>query len=398
MKFRGRLTFGDFKRYFHNNMRSKDKHDFEKRMMQDAFEEEAYDGLSRLSEKELEEDVEELKGSITRRTRRSGLVPHWFRYAASVIVLVGIGISVYLLNDRPDIISEQPEEIVSNKQNVVPEEDEQEHSEANSDKGASQKAGMADAAESRDQSVSREETDQSESKVAKKETSGGSSASETTEKAKTSASDRQRAKQPVVAEAPADQDLQAAKTMKEETEEGLQQGTTDVEVKDTRETARFYHQVTGVDKEQVNVAIRDAQGDPRKITRQSLSAEDSLNTSGIYGSDSLKAMLKDAAKRDRSSAQPPREMNLDTFKKKVLERINISNLSRFPGEHTIQFEFTVDEKGTLSGFEFESYPHAVFIWEIQNAVKSLGHWMPAIKEGKSIPSTIKMKLTLEVKE
>jgi hypothetical protein len=45
-----------------------------------------------------------------------------------------------------------------------------------------------------------------------------------------------------------------------------------------------------------------------------------------------------------------------------------------------------------------SYPHAVFVWEIQNAVKSLGHWMPAIKEGKSIPSTVKMELTLEVKE
>ena len=398
MKFRRRLTFGDFKKYFHNNMRSKDKHDFEKRMMQDAFEEEAYDGLSRLSEKELEEDVEELKGSITRRTKRRGLVPHWFRYAASVIVLVGIGISVYLLNDRPDIISEQPEETVSNEKIVVPEEDKDEPSEAKSDEGASQQAGMADAAESRDQSVTRAENKQSESKVAKKETSAGISASEEPEKDKTSASERQRAKQPAVAEAPADQDLQAAKTLKEETEEGLQQGTTDVEVKDTRETARFYHQVKAVDKDQVDVTIRDAQGDPTNITRKALSGEDSLNTSGFYGSDSIKAMIKDAEKIERSSAQPPREMDLDTFKEKVLEQMDFSNLSSFPGKHTIQFEFTVNEKGALSGFEFDSYPHAVFVWEIQNAVKSLGHWMPAIKEGKSIPSKVKMELTIEVKD
>jgi len=68
------------------------------------------------------------------------------------------------------------------------------------------------------------------------------------------------------------------------------------------------------------------------------------------------------------------------------------------GKHTIQFEFTVDEKGALSGFEFESYPHAVFVWEIQNAVKSLGHWVHPARDGEYIPSKVKMELTIEVQE
>ena len=96
-----KLTYKDFKQYFSNSVQKKDKHAFEKQMMQDAFEEEAFDGLSKLSNNELEQDVSELKIDINRRviqTRR--IIPVWFRYAASVIILIGIGTSIYLLNNR----------------------------------------------------------------------------------------------------------------------------------------------------------------------------------------------------------------------------------------------------------------------------------------------------------
>ena len=96
-----KLTYKDFKQYFSNSVQKKDKHAFEKQMMQDAFEEEAFDGLSKLSNNELEQDISELKIDINRRviqTRR--IIPVWFRYAASVIILIGIGTSIYLLNNR----------------------------------------------------------------------------------------------------------------------------------------------------------------------------------------------------------------------------------------------------------------------------------------------------------
>lgn len=103
-----KLTYKDFKNYFSNNLQNKDKQDFEKRMMQDAFEEEAFDGLSQLTESELEKDIAELKSGIIHRTKKtylSGrqsrrLVPAWFKYAASVVILVGIGLSILLLNNR----------------------------------------------------------------------------------------------------------------------------------------------------------------------------------------------------------------------------------------------------------------------------------------------------------
>ena len=96
-----RLTYQDFKKYFSNHLQKKDKHAFEKQMMQDAFEEEAFDGLSQLSQFELGSDIAELKSNIVNRTKKTRrLIPVWFRYAASVIVLISIGFSIFFVNSR----------------------------------------------------------------------------------------------------------------------------------------------------------------------------------------------------------------------------------------------------------------------------------------------------------
>ena len=96
-----KLTYKDFIRYFSNSLQNKDKHVFEKQMMQDAFEEEAFDGLSKLSNSELEHDIAELKSGINQKSKNTRrIIPVWFRYAASIIILIGIGTSIYLLNNR----------------------------------------------------------------------------------------------------------------------------------------------------------------------------------------------------------------------------------------------------------------------------------------------------------
>jgi uncharacterized small protein (DUF1192 family) len=95
---RKKLTYKDFKAYFSNNLQSKAKHDFEKEMMRDAFDEEAFDGLSLLSNDELENDISELKSEIKIRTKKTRtLIPVWFKYAASILILIGVGLSVLLM-------------------------------------------------------------------------------------------------------------------------------------------------------------------------------------------------------------------------------------------------------------------------------------------------------------
>ena len=98
---RKKLTYKDFINYFKNSLQKKEKHDFEKDMMRDAFEEEAFDGLSKLNAAELEEDLKQLKSNVSNKTQKTRrLIPIWIRYAASVLVLVGIGFTIVFLNSR----------------------------------------------------------------------------------------------------------------------------------------------------------------------------------------------------------------------------------------------------------------------------------------------------------
>jgi len=92
-------------------MQNKEKHDFEKEMMRDTFEQEAFDGLSKLSKEDLLSDISELKSAIESRTKKSKtIVPVWFKYAAGVVILIGVGLSVLLFNNtfwQDSIIKEQ---------------------------------------------------------------------------------------------------------------------------------------------------------------------------------------------------------------------------------------------------------------------------------------------------
>ena len=96
-----KLTYKDFKEYFSNNLPNKDKHLFEKDIMQDSFEEDAFEGLSKLSNDELEQDIIDIKSRISKkRIKTHNLLPIWYKYAASVVILIGIGFSIFFLNSR----------------------------------------------------------------------------------------------------------------------------------------------------------------------------------------------------------------------------------------------------------------------------------------------------------
>jgi len=81
-------------------MQNKEKHDFEKEMMRDTFEQEAFDGLSKLSKEDLLTDISELGSDIESKTKKTRtIVPVWFKYAAGIVILIGVGLSVLLFNN-----------------------------------------------------------------------------------------------------------------------------------------------------------------------------------------------------------------------------------------------------------------------------------------------------------
>lgn len=83
---------------------NRQRHDLEKEMMQDLFDEEAFEGLSQLSGSDLETDMELLHRKLDARIipARNNRFIVFFRMAAAVILLIGAGGVLYFVLRTPN--------------------------------------------------------------------------------------------------------------------------------------------------------------------------------------------------------------------------------------------------------------------------------------------------------
>jgi len=120
MKLKKNTTYHRFLDYFGNKMPNKEAHDFEKSMMQDDFESEAYDGLSKLEEHQLEIDLQELNLGLQSRIKsKKRRIAIWLPYAASIIVLLGLSVVLLYINQNPPLDEFVSQEI-DEEENLVP--------------------------------------------------------------------------------------------------------------------------------------------------------------------------------------------------------------------------------------------------------------------------------------
>ncbi len=100
----GNSLLSDFRKYRKDEMSSKERHELEKRLQRDLFEDEASEGLSDLSEEELKDDLKSLNNRLDTRLRIRRF-PVFYRYAAAVIVLLIIS-SLLLVREihRPEYL------------------------------------------------------------------------------------------------------------------------------------------------------------------------------------------------------------------------------------------------------------------------------------------------------
>ncbi len=100
-------------KYFRNLISGKERHAFEKNMMQDKFEEEAFDGLSQLKADEFNSDIAELQKKIAERTRSKKIIAMpILRYAAAAVLVLSIGTLVILIRQSSKDISKLAEQQV----------------------------------------------------------------------------------------------------------------------------------------------------------------------------------------------------------------------------------------------------------------------------------------------
>lgn len=106
-----KLTYERIILYLKDMLSDRQRHELEKEVMRDTFEDEAFDGLSQLTADELEEDLNKLQINLGHRTRqnRKPVVFPYFRLAATILILTGIGTVLYLIlrNEERNIIPDK---------------------------------------------------------------------------------------------------------------------------------------------------------------------------------------------------------------------------------------------------------------------------------------------------
>ena len=88
-----------YQRYLEDKMTPRERHEFERHLLDHEFEEEALEGLEGLSEIELAEDMSDLRASLASRTHRSSSFVIW-RVAAAVVLLGLFSVMVYYFIDQ----------------------------------------------------------------------------------------------------------------------------------------------------------------------------------------------------------------------------------------------------------------------------------------------------------
>ena len=112
-----KLTYHKILDYLKNKISNKEKHLLEKEAMKDPFEEDALEGLSSLSAMEFEQDIKLLQEKINSKSKKKTRNVVYLRYkiAASILIIVGLGTLVYLINPEKEqrIIIDDSENVVT---------------------------------------------------------------------------------------------------------------------------------------------------------------------------------------------------------------------------------------------------------------------------------------------
>ncbi|MFP4024574.1 MAG: carboxypeptidase-like regulatory domain-containing protein [Thiohalospira sp.] len=448
-----KLTYKDFINYFSNHLQKKDKHDFEKQMMQDAFEEEAFDGLSKLSESELKDDLAELQSDIRKRTSKSRrLIPVWFRYAASVIILMGIGFGIFFLNSRywqDSLLKKQVSQEMDMGDSILPEAEKRiTGSGQDTFKESEAKDIVADnkQAKSNEKKIQQEETisleiidddviiedevvledadEEPEDVFAKveyeevDELTTDASKPESTQAIANAASSNiairgkstlTESESPLYVIDGKPFDLDNTRTIQGKvlsTEDhsalpGVTVQLKDMNVFGTVTDTNGAFSITIPDDDELKTLIASFVG--MKTVEINLKEDSSLfvymepqtmQLDEVVVSQASKK--KDISDPVKTSAHPP--ISFNKYKKEIVEKLDYSRLADFSGSYKVKVSFTVNADGSLSNFNFKNVPDPAMSNEILRVMKDLGAWTPAIEDHRGVSSKKVLTLKIEIEE
>ena len=111
----------DYQRYLAGQMSARERHDFEKQLLEDDFESEAFDGISELTPDEFSADLRHLRNVLESKSKKRNATIIW-RMAATILLLGLFSFIVYYLidsNTSQEIA--QTKEVQKEEKTAIPE-------------------------------------------------------------------------------------------------------------------------------------------------------------------------------------------------------------------------------------------------------------------------------------
>jgi hypothetical protein len=416
-------------RYLKGLLSDRQRHDFEKEMMRDAFDEEALDGFSMLPGEEFEADMKGLYTRLDEKTEKNENKNRFlfYRIAAGILLLAGVAGIFMLVLRRPaqNLITEektgtmQPFPAAAEPQ-IMP--DTVIYSESRSierSKIRSEKPAMAEKAEPSEVISVVQEMPRKDYNLQVSETVAVEAEPVLEEKKEAEVSRQLAAAAPPVAKVQTARNIATAKVIDMDgnpipgvnvIEKGSMKGTvTDVEGNfslqpfDSGAILTFNY----VGYVPVEKKISDASGNVIRMT-EDITALDEIVVVG-YGSrkksDVTGAVsvidaddITDAGKSeayDYIKPVPPHG-SVKSFKEWVMGRVDFSVFGTSKGKQKIQVNFTVHANGSLSDITIRETVPAPVAAEFKRIIAQSPRWTPAMKNNNPVEAKVSIRFIIEI--
>lgn len=373
-----KLTYEDFKRYFSNRQKPEEKHQFEKNMMQDAFDDEAFDGLSMLSEEEFMQDIDALKNRIHQRTHRHKRTIYlYLKYAAGIAIIIGLGLSTLYLFDhnvKRDIAEGTPiHKNLALTDSAPPDEEK-----------AALKIEMEETP-SEKQQVQKNESTPAKSEQPKKvidelkivgndDYDIDESISESEDEFEISAEEEKK-----------------TDAEKEEVEKETIVALDEIEVKPTAQKepetqSKSLMEVTGESERKRSLKLF-GKNNQKKAKTSAATADEATTGNAMPQNQGY------TAQEDRN-AIPPNNWVMDTLKNKLIKEIK--NRYDLTNEtYKVEMSITIDIQGQVASITHKRELPENLKSLINNTLNDMGNWQPSIENGQVTSSEITLKFKLK---
>jgi hypothetical protein len=336
-------TYNRILAYLKGKLSVRQRHDLEKEMMRDVFDEEAFEGLSQLSDRELLADMEKLENSLQNRIsqHKKRNLTIYFRIAAGILLLAGLTGIFYVIFRTPstNLISNEEVRKTAPK-SIAP-------------------------------SAPLMETESAPAEPLKKEMP---------EIQKSRKAAAKPASVPLIEEAPATFKID---TIPEKEDLLAQEEVEVVSYADKK--------MKSIEKPLANEPAPDASVRAEQAL-QGKAAGVQVSSRSNYESNEIS---KEQAFPGLSNPVPPGG-SLKAFKKWVDGRLDYPSYKGYPGKYKITVEITVHANGTISNIRVNQDAPDVIVADLKKVISQSSLWTAALKDDNPVDADVKIHFVVTV--